>query len=201
MVDQGPVVDGVIDDAVWASAEPIEDFIQAEPLQGTPSSERTVVRIVYTKSAIFVAVICYDSEPGNILITDGRRDSGMDDTDSFQMIFDTYHDRQNGFVFGTNPAGIEYDGQVSNEGQGGGGGRSGGGRQSSGAGGGFNRNWDASWKVRTRVNESGWTAEFEIPLRSLRYGDKPQVWGVNFLRTIRRKREQVYWSPVDRIYN
>src|SRR5688500_16420104 len=102
LVQQGPVVDGGIDDAVWAAADPIQDFIQAEPLQGTPASERTLVRIVYNKTSIFVAVVCYDSEPGNILVTDSRRDSGMEETDSFQMIFDTYHDRQNGFVFGTN---------------------------------------------------------------------------------------------------
>ena len=68
-----------------------------------------------------MGVICYDSEPDRILVTDSRRDASLRDTDSFQVIFDTYHDRQNGFVFGTNPAGIEYDGQVSNEGGGGGG--------------------------------------------------------------------------------
>ena len=119
--------------------------------------------------------------------------------DSFQIIFDTYHDRQNGFVFGTNPAGIEFDGQVTNEG----GGMRGGGRSTSnvGSGAGFNRNWDASWTVRTRVTDVGWTAEFEIPLSSLRYGTKPQVWGVNFQRNISRSREQLFWAPIGQVYN
>ena len=119
--------------------------------------------------------------------------------DSFQIIFDTYHDRQNGFVFGTNPAGIEFDGQVTNEG----GGMRGGGRATSnvGSGAGFNRNWDASWTVRTRVTDVGWTAEFEIPLSSLRYGTKPQVWGVNFQRNISRSREQLFWAPIGQVYN
>ena len=196
MVEEPPTIDGFINDAVWELADPITDFIQKEPFEGTAATEETVVRIVYDSRAVYIGVICYDSEPDQILVTDSRRDSGMGDTDSFQIIFDTYHDRQNGFVFGTNPAGIEYDGQVSNEGQGGGGG--GRGRQSVGSGSGFNRNWDASWTVRTHVNEIGWMAEFEIPLRSLRYGDKPQVWGLNFERNIRRKREQVYWSPIER---
>ena len=199
-VEEPPTIDGFVNDAVWELADPISDFIQSEPVEGTPASERTVVKIVYNDRAVFVGVICYDDQPDEILVTDSRRDSGMNDTDSFQIIFDTYHDRQNGFVFGTNPAGIEYDGQVSNEG--GGGGRGGGGRrQSVGTGSGFNRNWDASWTVRTHVNEIGWMAEFEIPLRSLRYGDKPQTWGLNFQRNIRRKREQVYWAPIERIYN
>ncbi len=198
-VEEVPVIDGVVDDAVWELADPITGFIQTEPIEGTPASEETVVRIVYDDRAVYVGVILYDSEPDQILVTDSRRDSSLGDTDSFQVIFDTYHDRQNGFVFGTNPAGIEYDGQVSNEGQGGGGG--GRGTTIVGSGSGFNKNWDASWIVRTHVNEVGWMAEFEIPLRSLRYGNKPQTWGMNFQRNIRRKREQVFWAPIERIYN
>ena len=116
------------------------------------------------------------------------------------MVFDTYRDRQNGFVFGTNPAGIEYDGQVSKEG--GGGQTSSRQRTQTGSGSGFNLNWDASFIVRAHIGEMGWMAEFAIPLRTLRYGSgKPQSWGLNFQRNIRRKREQVYWSPVSRIFN
>ena len=75
-----------------------------------------------------------------------------------------------------------------------------GGGNTGGAGGGVNVNWDGSWEVKTRVTDTGWTAEFAIPLRTLRYGPPPQVWGVNFSRAIERKREPVYWSPVSRIY-
>jgi Domain of unknown function (DUF5916)/Carbohydrate family 9 binding domain-like len=198
-VDEPPVIDGRVDEDVWGRAEVVSDFVQAEPHEGEPATEMTEVRILYTDTAVYIGAICYDSDPSGIVVTDSRRDSPLLDTDSFQIIFDTYQDRQNGFVFGTNPAGIEYDGQVSNEGEGG---------QTStrqtaqtSAGSGFNLNWDASWNVRTLIDERGWTAEFEIPLRSLRYGSKPQSWGLNFKRSIRRKREEVYWSPVSRIYN
>ncbi len=160
---------------------------------------------LYDDQAIYFGVICYDSEPSQIIVTDARRDAGLTDTDSFQIILDTYLDRQNGFVFGTNPAGIEYDGQVSNEGEGsatGGSPSIGGARGQTGSGGGFNLNWDASWQVKTQTNDKGWMAEFAIPLRSLRYGaGSPQVWGLNFQRNIRRKREEVYWSPVSRAFN
>ena len=189
-VQSGPVIDGILDDTVWQGVEPINDFIQSDPLEGQPATERTEVRIIYDDKALYVAVMCYDSEPQSILVTDSRRDSDLSETDSFQVILDTYHDRQNGFVFGTNPAGIEYDGQVSNEGIGEG-----------GAGGGFNKNWDGSWQVRSRTTEEGWSAEFAIPLRTLRYGKAPQTWGVNFSRNIKRKREVVYWSPVLRVYD
>jgi hypothetical protein len=185
-----PVLDGTLDDGVWTTVEPVDGFIQTEPIEGQPASERTEVRVLYSDDTLYVGVMCYDSEPGAILVTGSRRDSDLSETDSFQLILDTYHDRQNGFVFGTNPAGIEYDGQVSNEGQGDG-----------GAGGGFNKNWDGSWQVRSRIVEEGWSAEFAIPLRTLRYGQAPQTWGVNFSRNIKRKREIVYWSPVLRVYD
>src|SRR5262245_22535037 len=189
-VQTAPVLDGELNDEVWKLAELIDGCVQSDPLEGRPATERTEVRIVYDDQTLYVAVMCYDSEPGAILVTDSRRDSDLTETDSFQLILDTYLDQQNGFVFGTNPAGIEYDGQVSNEGFGEG-----------GAGGGFNKNWDGTWEVQSRMNDEGWSAEFAIPLRTLRYGKAPQTWGVNFSRNIKRKREIVYWSPVLRVYD
>lgn len=204
-ISAAPVVDGVLDDPVWRQAELITNFVQAEPYEGQPATEQTHVRILYSKDTLFIGFVCHDSAPSRIVVTDSRRDSSMDEMDSFQIILDTYHDKQNGFVFGTNPAGIEFDGQVSNEGQGGV--RitettRGSTRVQAGSGGGFNLNWDASWQVRTSRTESAWMGEFAIPFRSLRYGpQKAQVWGINFMRNIRRNREEDYWSPVSRIYD
>ena len=199
-ITEAPVIDGVLDELVWQDAAPIADFVQSEPFEGQPATERTEVRLLYDNSAVYVGVVCYDSDPSGIIVTDSRRDT-IGDGDTFQMILDTYHDRQNGFVFGTNVAGVEYDAQVRNEGQS---------RlsraptlsgASGGSGGGVNANWDGSWEVRTQRSDIGWTIEFRIPLRTLRYGPPPQVWGINFTRNIRRKREEVFWSPVARVYN
>ncbi len=202
-VTEAPVIDGIVEDGIWGSAEVLTDFVQREPVEGRPASERTEVRILYDSRNLYVGVVCFDSDPSGIIVTDARRDSSLDDTDSFKVIFDTYHDRQNGFVFGTNPAGLEYDGQVSNEGQGGGGfGGPSLGTSQSGSGAGFNLNWDASFKVAAQRGDYGWSAEFAIPLRTLRYrSGEEQTWGVNFQRNIRRKREEVYWNPVLRAWN
>ena len=206
-VDEAPIIDGKVDDDVWQNAEVITDFIQAEPFEGRLATEKTEVRIVYDDRQVYVGVICFDSDPSKIIVTDARRDASLDDTDSFRVIFDTYLDRQNGFVFGTNPAGLEHDGQVTNEGEGGGGGGGGGRpggqrRAQSGAGAGYNLNWDTSFTVATDIGDYGWSAEFAIPLRTLRYASgKPQTWGLNFQRNIRRKREEVFWSPVSRVFN
>jgi hypothetical protein len=199
-VAEGPALDGdVLNDPVWADAPPITGFWQEQPDEGQPASEQTEVRILFTGTTLYVGVICYDREPSSIIVSDSRRDAGLDDTDSFQIIFDTYRDLQNGFVFGTNPAAIEYDGQVTNEGQGGGGLSN---RQQSGSGGGFNLNWDAAWEVRTKIDERGWSAEFAIPFSTLRYpSGVEQLWGVNFQRNIRRRNERAYWSPIPRQYS
>ncbi len=199
-VEEAPVIDGLVEEEIWSRAEVITGFVQAEPHEGEPATENTEVRLLYDDKTLYVGAICFDSDPAGIVVTDSRRDSPLVDTDSFQVIFDTYQDRQNGFVFGTNPAGIEYDGQVSNEGEGGGQ-TSTRQRTQNSVGSGFNLNWDASFIVKTHRNEIGWMTEFAIPLRSLRYTGKPQSWGLNFKRTIRRKREEIYWSPVSRIYN
>ena len=198
---EAPVIDGRMDDEVWQGAEPLTGFVQANPFEGQPATERTEVRILFDDDALYIGATLYDSDPDGIIATDARRDSGLDDTDSFRVILDTYHDLQNGFVFGTTPAGLEYDGQVSNAGGGGGGGGGPQMRARTGSGGGFNLNWDASWSVATSVGDYGWSAEFAIPLRTLRYGTSPQTWGINFQRNIRRKREEDFWSPIARIYN
>jgi len=211
---QSPTVDGRLDDAGWASAQPISGFVQREPFEGQPVSERTEVRVLYDESALYVGAWLYDREPGSIVLGQTLRDASLTDTDAFVMVFDTYLDRQNGFVFGTTPSGIEYDGQVTDEGggaaSGGGGGRGGGGggggafggRQQGGSGGGFNLNWDGSWEVATTTDGQGWYAEFRIPFATLRYaqgGD--QTWGINFSRSIRRRNEESLWAPVPRQYS
>ncbi len=211
-VERGPVVDGRLDDETWMRAEVIDGFVQREPFEGRPVSERTEVRILYDESALYVGAWLYDSQPSGIVVGRTLRDTPLNDTDAFLFILDTYRDGQNGFVFGTTPTGIEYDGQVTDEGGpgGGGGGPGGGGRgggggfggrQQSGSGGGFNLNWDGSWEVATSTDANGWYAEFRIPFSTLRYASGgPQTWGVNFARNIRRRNEEAVWAPVPRQY-
>jgi len=181
-VTEGPIVDGALNDQMWQSAAPLTGFVQAEPFEGQPASESTEVRILYDDDAIYVGVVCYDRDPSLIVTTDTRRDAGLGNMDSFQMIFDTFHDQQNGFVFGTNAVGTQYDAQVRSQGD-------------------ETSSWDGSWEVRTQTTETGWSAEFRIPLRTLRYGPAPQTWGINFLRNIQRTRERTYWAPLPRVYD
>jgi hypothetical protein len=180
-VDVAPTIDGVLDDSAWQDAPVINGFVQADPFEGMPASEDTEVRVVYDATAVYVGVRLIDRDPSQIVTTDTRRDSDLARQDSFQMVFDTFHDLQNGFVFGTNSAGIEYDAQIRNLGE-------------------PNTDWDASWEVQTNVGEGEWVAEFRLPLRTLRYAAPPQRWGVNFRRHMPRARETSYWAPLQRIW-
>jgi hypothetical protein len=184
-----PVVDGnVLDDPAWRGAEPITDFWQIQPNAGQAASQQTAVYFGFTDKAIYVGIVAYDDEPLEIISTDTRRDSSLDDTDSVKIMIDGLLDRQNGYIFGTNPSGVEYDGQIEREGAG---------QFVFGAEGGFNLNWDAPWTVRSKVSDIGWSAEMELPFTSLRFGTGDvQEWGVNIERRIRRNNEIVFWAPM-----
>ena len=207
-ITSAPVIDGRLDDDVWAEGQVLTGFIQREPTEGRPVSERTEVRVAYDGEALYIGAWLFDSDPTSLVFGQTLRDASLNESDAFVLVLDTYLDRQNGFVFGTTPAGIEYDGQVANEGQGGGGGGGGGrpggggGRQQRGSGGGFNLNWDGSWEVATSTDSRGWYAEMRIPFTTLRYGrGGDQTWGLNFERRIRRNSEEAVWAPIPRQFN
>ena len=204
-VTESPTVDGHLDEAVWQQAGAMTDFTQREPFDGQPSSERTEVRVIFDDRALYVGVWAFDSQADAITYGERIRDYEVNQSDAVVFVLDTYNDDQNGFVFGTTPTGIEYDGQVANEGRGGGRFQGGGfnsrRRFQSGSGGGFNKNWDGSWTVATTVDDQGWYAEFRIPFSTLRYGNDTRRWGFNVSRRVRRLNEESFWTPVPREFN
>ncbi|MDP9145191.1 MAG: carbohydrate binding family 9 domain-containing protein, partial [Actinomycetota bacterium] len=194
----GPiVVDGLLKEASWAAAPALSELVQREPGEGAAGSERTEVRFLYDSTALYVAGWLFDSDPGSVVAGQALRDASLTDADAFLLVLDPYLDRQNGYLFGTTPAGIEYDAQIANEGRDGGG--QGGGRQQSGAAAGFNLNWDGSWTVATSRDDRGWYVEMRIPFATLRYPNGGvQRWGMNVERRIRRKNELAVWAPLPR---
>ena len=177
------VVDGALDEEVWSRAVPAIDFIQSDPQEGQPATELTEVRIAYDADYLYIGAICRDSDPSAIVVNEIRKDFAGRDQDTFEVLLDTFADRRNGFVFSTNSAGAKADTQMANEGRD------------------VNTNWDAVWWVQSRRTAEGWTAEFRIPFKTLRFdsGDA-KSWGINFARRVRRKSEVSYWSPVSRAY-
>jgi hypothetical protein len=177
-------LDGALDEEVWRTAVPAGDFVQAEPHEGQPATELTDVRLAFDRQALYIGVVCHDSDASGVIVNDIRKDFVAGEQDTFEVILDTFADRRNGFVFVTNAVGAKSDAQIANEGRD------------------VNPSWDAVWTVATRRNADGWSAELRIPFKTLRFErGSDRLWGVNFSRRIRRKNEVDYWSPVPRVYN
>ena len=171
------VLDGSLDEPAWQQAPISLGFVQKDPQEGEPSTERTEFRVVYTATSLYIGVVCYDSSPERILATERRRDNDLRTDDAITIVLDTFHDHRNAFLFRTNPLGTKYDALITDEGKN------------------VNVNWDERWEVASQITAAGWTAEFEIPFKSLRVSSQDvQAWGLDLERMIRRKNEWAYWN-------
>lgn len=190
--DGAPSIDGdILNDPVWQTVPTATGLKQQQPNFGLPASEKTEIRLAFDDKNLYVSAVCFDSEPNSLVVRDARRDASLENTDAFLFVIDTYFDRQNGFMFGTNASGIEYDAQIDNDGEG----NFNNNRQQGGVIGGVNLNWDASWTVATETGDYGWSAEFKIPLKTIRFKSGADVtWGINFQRNITKTNELSFWN-------
>ncbi len=177
-------IDGRITETVWQQAMQISNFTQRELNEGQPATERTKAAVLYDSQNIYIGVWCYDSQPDKIRAQGMKRDFNYYSDDNFKIVIDTYHDQRNGYLFVTNPNAARFDALIQNNGDR------------------VNEAWDGVWNVKTKVTAEGWFAEFVIPFSTLKFSTaKKQVWGVNFERNIRRKREQDLWQGWSRDSN
>ena len=187
-VDRAPKLDGTLGDPLWQTANPITDFRQREPKEGEPATEKTEVRVLYARRAVYFGIHCYDSAPSRIMATELRRDVSQALDDHFEILINSNHDRQNGYVFEINPLGTQSDGLVVEE-------------QSGSEGGDFDSGWDGVWTSEAHITQDGWTATIEIPFSTLNFTkSKDVIWGLNFMRFIRSKNEEDLWAAYKRTY-
>lgn len=186
-VDRPPVLDGTLNDPLWKSAEPIADFRQREPYENQPPTERTEVRILYTRHQVYFGIICYDSDPKGIVATELRRDLPQALDDYFEITIDSTHDRRNAYAFQINPLGTQFDGLITEEKR----------REEQD----FAPGWDGVWTSAARITDTGWTATIGIPFTTLNFTQSEDVvWGLDFKRFIRRKNEEDLWSAYRRVF-
>jgi len=188
-------LDGLLEESAWQQCVPITDFLQQQPDEGDPVSEKTEICILYSAQVLYVGVMCFDREPDKIVARKMRREESsrgdqIFSDDSIHIVIDAFATGQNAFMFSTNPLGARYDALIA----------------------GFNRSqfrrlsstrqaaypqpsWNGLWNVKTQRHAQGWSAEFEIPFSTLRFPNQAeQEWGINFSRRIARKNEQALWS-------
>ncbi|MGE3512816.1 MAG: DUF5916 domain-containing protein, partial [Vicinamibacterales bacterium] len=177
-------LDGRLDEEIYGLVPAIDGFLQQEPIEGAPTTEPTEAWIFFDDETLYVSARCYVSEPERMVVTELRRDMiNISQNENFVVIFDTFLDRRNGIYFQTTPAGAVRDQLSTDEGS-------------------PNESWNTVWDVKTSRFDGGWTLEMAIPFKSLRYRSAgPQVWGLQFRRTIRHKNEQTYLTRVPAAYS
>jgi len=144
-------------------------------LVGVPASQRTVVKAIRDGEALYIGVRAYDTEPSRVRARQLRRDADLSSDDNVQILIDSFHDRRGAFVFGTNPNGARWDGQLTDLDN-------------------LNSDWNGIWDVAVTRDPQGWTAEFRIPFRTLRFHPGSDLrFGFNVRRFIRRNNEQDLW--------
>ena len=163
-VDTAPVIDGDLSDAVWQQARIATGFFRAKEGNIRPARLNTEVRILYDEYALYIGVYCEEPDMNRLRETKTRRDSHVWHNDCIEVLLDTYRDRRNCYVFATNTLGTQMDERISNESV-------------------FDMSWDAGWESRVSKHRHGWTAEFAIPFRVLRFDPRNTKWGINFWRT------------------
>jgi hypothetical protein len=178
------VIDGRLDEAVYSSVEAIGDFVQQEPHEGQPATERTEAWVFFDDRNVYVAARCWESDPSRRVANEMRRDNmNLFQNDHFGVIFDTFYDRRNGFLFYVNALGGFFDGYVTDE------------RDT-------NRDWNTVWDSRVANFDGGWSVEMAIPFRSLRFQPgTDQIWGINFRRAVRSKNEMDYLTRIPAAYS
>jgi hypothetical protein len=181
-------MDGTLDDPLWQLAKTISDFRQQEPYEGQPATERTEVRILYSRHAVYFGIHSFDSDPSRIIASELRRDVSQDLDDHFEILIDSNHDRRGAYVFQVNPLGTQMDGLIVEE-------------QRDNSSVDFDSGWDGVWTSEARIGADGWTATIEIPFTTLNFTHSTDVlWGVNFKRFIRRKNESDLWRAYRRTF-
>ncbi|MDX2430467.1 MAG: DUF5916 domain-containing protein, partial [Bacteroides sp.] len=176
MADEALKVDGWIDEDVWLKADSITSLTMVEPVEGGSPTFSTLVKVLVTPKNIYLGFICYDDLPDKVVAFSKARDSDLDDEDYLKVIFDTYQNGRNGYIFAINPFAARYDALVSYNGES------------------ENSNWDGAWEAETRVNENSWSAEIRIPISTLTYNKSLDSWGFNVERRIQRLLEVNRWS-------
>ncbi len=166
-------LDGALDEALYRTVPSVSDFVQVEPAEGAPATEKTETWLAFDRDHVYIAFRCWDSRPDRRVATEMRRDSGTTwgGNDLVSVFLDTFYDRRNGLAFTINSIGGRNDGQITNERQ-------------------YSADWNPIWDFAVGEFEGGWTVEMAIPFKSLRYREgAAQVWGFNALRTVRWKNE------------
>ena len=173
-----PTIDGALDDAVWATAARIDNFHQVNPVEYAVPSERTEIYLAYDDDALYVAARMF-TPPGEITANIMRQGASITQEDSLFVTLDPFNTRRAGYFFGLNAHGVRFDGLYRNVSE-------------------YYSDWDSIWFAGAQRFDGGWTAEYEIPFKSLSFDPSSDTWGLNFSRSLETRNEDMAWVSRNR---
>ncbi|MFD2934040.1 carbohydrate binding family 9 domain-containing protein [Spirosoma flavum] len=174
------VVDGVVDEPAWQAAEIASDFWMVLPMDTSHANVRTEVRMTYDDHNMYMSAVCYHGNvAGPYIVESLRRDWAFAKNDNFIFFMDTFDDQTNGFTFGTNAAGAQWDGLLYEGGK-------------------ANLSWDNKWTSVVRNYADRYVLELAIPFKTIRYKRGISRWGINFSRQDLKTTEKSSWTPIQR---
>ena len=172
-------IDGAIDDEAWKNAEVANDFFMVLPMDTSLARVKTEVMMCYDDHNIYLVAICYKNAPGPYYVESLRRDFVFGKNDNFLVFVDPFNDLTNGFSFGANAAGAQWDGTMYEGSK-------------------VDLNWDNKWTSKVKNYEDKWIFEMAIPFSTIRYKKGTSTWGINFSRNDLRTSEKSSWAPMPR---
>lgn len=172
-------IDGSIDDPAWQEADSAHNFYMVLPMDTSYSRVKTEVRMCYDDNNFYLIATCYKSEPGHYFVESLRRDFVFGKNDNFLVFIDPFNDLTNGFSFGANAAGAQWDGSMYEGGK-------------------VDLNWDNKWTSHVKNYEDRWVFEMAVPFSSIRYKNGVNTWGINFSRNDLATSEKSSWAPMPR---
>ena len=180
--DDVPVLDGRLDEALWNHATTVADFHEVSPNEYDKPSEETRFYVVYGKDALYIGAEFTDSEPEGIVAKVMRQGDFSEGEDGLKVILDPFNNGRSGYVFQLTPNGIRGEGLFRNVTD-------------------INWDWEAIWDAAATIHDTGWTAEIAIPFKTLSFSPENDTWGINFTRSIGRRKEDIGWVSYNRSQN
>ncbi|MEZ4853570.1 DUF5916 domain-containing protein [Flavobacterium sp.] len=173
-------IDGELLENDWQNADVASNFIMFDPDNGKPIPDefKTEVKVLYNDDAVYIGAVMYDNEPSKIMREITERDD-FGSSDFFGIFINGFNDGQQDFRFLINAANGQADCVATDQS-------------------GEDYSWNAIWLSKVKITDFGWVVEVKIPYAALRFSNEnKQIWGINFMREIRRKRQKFTWNYIN----
>lgn len=174
------VIDAILDESIWSQAESANTFQEYFPADNIEAKQQTEIKMLYDDVNLYIG-IKVSTIGDNYIIPSLKRDFRAGNNDNISLLFDTFNDGSNAFLFGTNPYGVLREALISNGGSG---------------LDGFTTSWDVKWRGESKIYDGYYVSEMAIPLTSFKFKEGETKWRFNSYRFDMQSNETSTWARI-----